>query len=91
MPVRSICFEDVNAGILGFDLVNQFSLEEDMTMSHHYSGPNFVFPRGDARLDLTDLYEAGRRRWGLLLHALRRIVRGSCLKQTARRVLLASG
>src|SRR5215468_4840148 len=25
-------------------------------MSHHYSGPNFVFPRGDARLDFTDLY-----------------------------------
>src|SRR3954452_10328927 len=25
-------------------------------MSHHYSGPNFAFPRGDARLDFTDLY-----------------------------------
>jgi hypothetical protein len=25
-------------------------------MSHHTSGPNFGFPRGDARLDLTDLY-----------------------------------
>jgi hypothetical protein len=25
-------------------------------MSHHYSGPNFGFPYGDARLDLTDLY-----------------------------------
>ena len=25
-------------------------------MSHHYSGPNLGFPRGDARLDLTDLY-----------------------------------
>src|SRR5256886_4117404 len=25
-------------------------------MSHHASGPNFAFPRGDARLDLTDLY-----------------------------------
>src|SRR5216684_1469464 len=25
-------------------------------MSHHASGPNFGFPRGDARLDLTDLY-----------------------------------
>ena len=25
-------------------------------MSHHYSGPNFGFPLGDARLDLTDLY-----------------------------------
>src|SRR6267154_4181577 len=25
-------------------------------MSHHYSGPNLAFPRGDARLDITDLY-----------------------------------
>jgi hypothetical protein len=25
-------------------------------MSHPYSGPDFGFPRGDARLDLTDLY-----------------------------------
>jgi hypothetical protein len=25
-------------------------------MSHHYSGPNFGFPHGDARFDLTDLY-----------------------------------
>lgn len=25
-------------------------------MSHHSSGPDFGFPRGDARLDLTDLY-----------------------------------
>ena len=25
-------------------------------MSHHYSGPNWGFPHGDARLDLTDLY-----------------------------------
>src|SRR3954466_6231828 len=25
-------------------------------MSHHYSGPNIGFPRGDARLDLSDLY-----------------------------------
>src|SRR5262245_8099658 len=25
-------------------------------MSHHFSGPNFTFPHGDARLDLTDLY-----------------------------------
>jgi hypothetical protein len=25
-------------------------------MSHHASGPNFGFPRGDARLDLTDFY-----------------------------------
>src|SRR5215469_6180173 len=29
---------------------------EARLMSHHYSGPNFGFPRGDARLDLTDLY-----------------------------------
>jgi hypothetical protein len=26
------------------------------TMSHHFSGPNFGFPRGDARLDFADLY-----------------------------------
>jgi hypothetical protein len=25
-------------------------------MSHHYSGPNFGFPHGDARLNLADLY-----------------------------------
>jgi hypothetical protein len=25
-------------------------------MSHHYSGPRFGFPHGDARLDLTDLF-----------------------------------
>jgi hypothetical protein len=25
-------------------------------MSHHYSGPNIGFPRGDARLDLSDLF-----------------------------------
>ena len=25
-------------------------------MSHHYSGPNFGFPHGDARLDFTDLF-----------------------------------
>jgi hypothetical protein len=25
-------------------------------MSHHYSGPEFGFPHGDARLDFTDLY-----------------------------------
>jgi hypothetical protein len=25
-------------------------------MSHHYSGPNIGFPRGDARLDLTDIF-----------------------------------
>jgi Domain of unknown function (DUF4331) len=27
-----------------------------MFMSHHYSGPDFGFPHGDARLDFTDLY-----------------------------------
>jgi Domain of unknown function (DUF4331) len=25
-------------------------------MSHHYSGPNYGSPHGDARLDITDLY-----------------------------------
>jgi len=25
-------------------------------MSHHASGPNFGFPRGDAQLDMTDPY-----------------------------------
>ena len=25
-------------------------------MSHHASGPDFSFPRGDARLDMTDFY-----------------------------------
>src|SRR5258708_21969227 len=29
---------------------------ESFLMSHHYSGPNFGFPHGDARLNLTDLY-----------------------------------
>ena len=29
-------------------------------MSHHYSGPDFGFPHGDARLDLTDLYAFGK-------------------------------
>ena len=31
-------------------------------MSHHYSGPNVGFPRGDARLDFTDLYAFPRLR-----------------------------
>src|SRR5260370_39969773 len=26
------------------------------SMSHHYSGPDFSFPQGDARMDFTDLY-----------------------------------
>src|SRR5580704_9780842 len=30
--------------------------EENSSMSHHYSGPDFGFPQGDARLDFTDLY-----------------------------------
>src|SRR3989441_3618549 len=30
--------------------------EEDESMSHHYSGPDFGFSQGDARLDFTDLY-----------------------------------
>ena len=30
--------------------------KEEYQMSHHASGPNFGFPRGDARLDMTDLY-----------------------------------
>jgi hypothetical protein len=30
--------------------------ERRTPMSHHASGPNFGFPRGDARLDMTDLY-----------------------------------
>jgi hypothetical protein len=25
-------------------------------MSHHYSGPDFGFPHGDARRDFSDLY-----------------------------------
>jgi Domain of unknown function (DUF4331) len=29
-------------------------------MSHHYSGPDYGFPHGDARLDLTDLYAFGK-------------------------------
>jgi hypothetical protein len=28
----------------------------EINMSHHYSGPDFGFPHGDARLDFTDLY-----------------------------------
>ena len=34
----------------------KYGYAEELTMSHHYSGPNIGFPRGDARLDLTDLY-----------------------------------
>src|SRR5262249_34966253 len=32
------------------------SNDRGVSMSHHYSGPDFGFPHGDARLDLTDLY-----------------------------------
>ena len=32
------------------------SNKKKIPMSHHASGPNFGFPRGDARLDMTDLY-----------------------------------
>ena len=28
----------------------------EYSMSHHSSGPDFRFPRGDARLDMTDFY-----------------------------------
>jgi hypothetical protein len=35
---------------------SDISGREHLTMSHHYSGPDFGFPLGDARLDLTDLY-----------------------------------
>src|SRR5712671_6118564 len=31
-------------------------VEREHSMSHHYSGPDFSFPQGDARLDFTDLY-----------------------------------
>jgi hypothetical protein len=30
-------------------------------MSHHASGPDFVFPRGDSRLDMSDFYVFGKR------------------------------
>src|SRR6516164_9562900 len=32
------------------------SSKDQDPMSHHYSGPDFGFPRGDARLDFSDLY-----------------------------------
>jgi hypothetical protein len=31
-----------------------------VALSHHYSGPDYGFPHGDARLDLTDLYAFGK-------------------------------
>src|SRR4051812_24735532 len=30
--------------------------QDERFMSHHYSGPDYGFPHGDARLDLTDLF-----------------------------------
>jgi hypothetical protein len=30
--------------------------QKGIPMSHHYSGPDFAFPHGDARLDLCDLF-----------------------------------
>jgi hypothetical protein len=30
-------------------------------MTHHYSGPNLGFPRGDARVNLTDLFAFPKR------------------------------
>ena len=47
-------------------------------MSHHYSGPDFGFPQGDARLDFTDLYafpkpgEADKSILIMNVHSLRR-------------------
>jgi Domain of unknown function (DUF4331) len=35
---------------------SEYLEREAKSMSHHYSGPDFGFPCGDARLDLTDLY-----------------------------------
>jgi hypothetical protein len=40
---------------LGKSVVNDPNKGE-WRMSHHASGPDFGFPRGDARLDMTDLY-----------------------------------
>ena len=31
-------------------------------MTHHYSGPNLGFPRGDARVNLTDLFAFPKRK-----------------------------
>src|SRR3954466_10042092 len=36
------------------------STPRGLIMSHHYSGPDYGFPNGDARLDLTDLYAFSR-------------------------------
>jgi hypothetical protein len=36
--------------------ITQKNVEPCDFMTHHYSGPNLGFPRGDARLDFTDLF-----------------------------------
>ena len=45
-----------HVGQLGSLAALNIQAEECLSMSHHYSGPDFGFPRGDARLDFTDLY-----------------------------------
>src|SRR3954464_9223947 len=47
---------DLELEALALRHIFQSRAEEHMSMSHHYSGPDFGFPRGDARLNLTDLY-----------------------------------
>lgn len=43
--------------MIGYANDKRFSrLRVGRRLSHHYSGPDFGFPHGDARLDLTDLY-----------------------------------
>src|ERR1700736_3632038 len=37
-------------------IVSLYLEQRRRSMSHHYSGPNWGFPYGDARLDLADLY-----------------------------------
>jgi Domain of unknown function (DUF4331) len=37
-------------------LISWHEKKESPRVSHHYSGPDFGFPGGDARLDFTDLY-----------------------------------
>src|SRR6516162_10299095 len=46
------CESSTYDGFHGIDVLERGA----RSMSHHYSGPNFGFPRGDARLDFTDLY-----------------------------------
>lgn len=40
----------------GFAALRAENTGREASMAHHYSGPNFGFPYGDARLDMTDLY-----------------------------------